>query len=86
MKTLINKRRSLCENRTILDIKYYGDMTGFMEIEICIQVLLLLRATRTRKKVVVRAHTHTQRKKMCTKKATAKEGSPKNLYKDEFRV
>ena len=45
MKTLINKRRSLCENRTILDIKYYGDTTGFMEIEIYIQVLLLLRAT-----------------------------------------
>ena len=60
MKTLINKRRSLCENRTILDIKYYGDMTGFMKIEICIQVLLLLRATRTRKKVVVTCtHIHT---------------------------
>ena len=61
MKTLINKRRSLCENRTILDIKYYGDTTGFMEIEICIQVLLLLRATlaRARKWWYVHTHTHT---------------------------
>ena len=77
MKTLINKRRSLCENRTILDIKYYGDTTGFMEIEICIQVLLLLRATRTRKKVVVRAHTHTTEEDVLKK--PQRKGSPKNL-------
>ena len=58
----------------------------------CIQVLLLLRATlaRARKWWYVHTHTRTQRKKMMctTKKATTakKEGSPKNLYKDEFRV